>query len=115
MKLTSLPHRLTGTVNAQGRVVIPVGVREALGLRAGDVVDFVLETGGVRLVTARLAAQAVWANNTGGDGGDSTADMRAERARDRKLEAAGAERGTVGPEQDVDLTASDLLAQLGVA
>ena len=56
---------------------------------------------------------AVWANNVG-EGENSAVDVRAERARGRDLEKAGAQRGTAVTEQDVDLTASDLLAGLGV-
>lgn len=107
-------RRAHGTVNKQGRVVIPAEVRAALALEAGDRVEFVVEASGVRLVSARTAAMAVWANNTGGDTGDSTAKVRATRTQDQELEDAGFDRDLPLP-ADVDLTAADLLSDLGVA
>lgn len=111
MKLEDRPTQTTSTINAQGRIVIPADVRRALGLHAGDRVDFVVGIDGVRLVTARMAAQNIWANNTGGDAGNSTADVRAYREADQTLEAPA----TVQERDDVDLTAGDLLADLGIA
>ncbi|UZN03529.1 AbrB/MazE/SpoVT family DNA-binding domain-containing protein [Cellulomonas sp. S1-8] len=111
---TDRARRAHGTVNKQGRVVIPAEVRAALALEAGDRVEFVVEDDGVRLVTARAAAMAVWANNTGGDAGDSTAKVRAARTEDQRLEEAGFNRSTPAP-ADLDLSAADLLAELGVA
>jgi AbrB family looped-hinge helix DNA binding protein len=72
-------------VSAEGRVVIPAAVREILGVRAGDRVRFVVEDGDVRLVTAQSLMSAVWANNHGGDAGDSVRDVRQARAADQQL------------------------------
>lgn len=69
-------------VSTDGGVVIPVAVRRALGLREGDYVRFIVEADGVRLVTAAMLKAALWANNTGGDGGDCAEDIRALRDAD---------------------------------
>lgn len=95
-------------------MVIPAVVRAALSLQSGDRVEFIVEDSGVRLVSARTAAMTVWANNNGGDAGDSTAKVRAARREDQELEDAGFDRAAPLP-ADVDLTATDLLADLGVA
>lgn len=55
---------LEGKLNAEGRVVVPAPIRRALGLHAGDRVQFVLDDAGlVRLVTARQLRDRLWANN----------------------------------------------------
>jgi AbrB family looped-hinge helix DNA binding protein len=110
-----VPHFGT-VINQQGRVVVPVEVRSALGLEPGDRVDFVLEDGVVRLVTAQMLAAAVWANNHGGDTGDSTRDVRAARSRDQTVAAARRARTrSTASDADKDPTATDLLGALGVA
>lgn len=65
-----------GTVNNQGRIVLPVEVRRALDIQAGDRLDFVIEADVVHLVTPRMRAEALWAKNSGGDAGDSTRAVR---------------------------------------
>lgn len=69
-------------VSNEGRVVIPAAVRSALGVGPGDRVRFVVEDGEVRLVTAQSLMSAVWANNHGGDAGDTVVDVRVERRAD---------------------------------
>ncbi|ADG75940.1 transcriptional regulator, AbrB family [Cellulomonas flavigena DSM 20109] len=81
-----------GTVNAQGRVVVPVEVRRALRIASGDRVEFVVEGDAVRLVTPRMRAMALWAQNHGGDAGDSTRDVRASRAVDQHVDEAAERR-----------------------
>ena len=44
---------MTHRVGPKGQVVIPKGMRDALGLRRGDNVDFVLELGAVRVEPAQ--------------------------------------------------------------
>lgn len=104
----------SATINAQGRIVVPADVRAALGLRSGDRLDFVLDGRAVRVLTAHTAAMEIWANNTGGDGGDSTEDVRDHRRRDQELVEARFARIGQG-DGDADLTASDLLSRLGIA
>ncbi len=66
------------------------------------------------LESARELTASVWANNTGGDAGDSAADVRTYRRRDQELEEARFERGR--PDGGaVDLSAADLLGKLGLA
>jgi len=47
-----------------------------------------VEDGEVKLVTAQSLMFAVWANNHGGDAGDSVADVRMERRTDQDRDAA---------------------------
>lgn len=75
-------------VSNEGRVVIPAVVRSALGVGPGDRVRFVVEDGEVKLVTAQSLMFAVWANNHGGDGGDSVAAVRSARREDSLRAAA---------------------------
>jgi AbrB family looped-hinge helix DNA binding protein len=44
---------MTHRMGAKGQVVIPKDLREAIGLQPGDDVEFVMETGGVRVEPAR--------------------------------------------------------------
>lgn len=96
-------------VSAEGRVSIPADIRYALGLEAGDRVQFVLEGGAVRLMTARAMAESVWARNTGGDAVDAGAVVRVTR----ELEAA---RTDDGDDRPADANASpgedEFLAEL---
>jgi AbrB family looped-hinge helix DNA binding protein len=43
----------TATVTSKGQITLPKEIRKALGLGAGDVVDFVESDGGFRLVPMR--------------------------------------------------------------
>lgn len=49
---------MTHRIGARGQVVIPKAMRDALGLRPGDAVSFVLEGRSLRLAAARPAARA---------------------------------------------------------
>jgi AbrB family looped-hinge helix DNA binding protein len=70
-------------VNSQGRVVIPAEVRRRLGLDGEGTIHFMVSEGeGVRIVTPAMLRYAMWANNTGGDGGDSSVDVRTMRDED---------------------------------
>jgi AbrB family looped-hinge helix DNA binding protein len=105
-------------LSAEGRVVVPAAVRAVLGIGPGDRVRFVVENGEVRLVTARSLMFAVWANNHGGDAGDSVKEVRRSRQADRsrwsakqeRLEAAAASESR--SEAEIE---NGLLAQLGLA
>jgi len=44
---------MTSKVGPKGQVVVPNAMREHLGLHPGDIVDFVMEDGGVRIEPAR--------------------------------------------------------------
>jgi antitoxin PrlF len=44
---------MTHTVGPKGQVVIPKAMREAIGLRPGDRVEFELEQGTVRVAASR--------------------------------------------------------------
>ena len=43
---------MSGKLTSKGQVTIPIAVREELGLRPGDEVDFIVEDGAARLVRA---------------------------------------------------------------
>lgn len=101
----------------EGRVVIPATVRAALGVGPGDRVRFVVEDGEVRLVTAKSLLFAVWANNHGGDGGDSVVDVRRARQADSARSSAKWDRVAALAQADVrseDEIEEGLLAQLGL-
>jgi AbrB family looped-hinge helix DNA binding protein len=70
-------------VNSQGRLVIPAEVRKRLGLHGEGLVHFIVgPDDDVRIVTPDLLRLSMWANNHGGDGGDSSVDMRVTRDED---------------------------------
>ena len=102
----------------ENRVVVPRQVRDALGVRAGDRVVFLLDgDGSVRVSTPRLMAMAVWAHNNGGDAGDSTADMRQERNADQAAGEAKFARIAATQQADErteDEIADQLMAALGL-
>lgn len=105
------------TLSPEGRVVVPAAVRAALGVGPGDRVRFVVENGEVKLVTAQSLMFAVWANNHGGDAGDSVKDVRQARQTDRSRWAAKQERlgATIAAEvRSEDEIEDGLLAQLGL-
>lgn len=103
-------------ISAEGRVVIPAEVRKALGVGAGDRIRLVLEDGEVRLVTARTMAVSLWANNHGGDAGDSVADVRGFRSADRARSDARFESALSAADdpRSEDEIADDLVAALGL-
>ena len=105
-------------LSPEGRVVVPARVRAALGVGPGDRVRFVVEEGQVTLVTAQSLLFAVWANNHGGDAGDSVADVRRARENDTDREAARWDRVAAVVEAESrseDEIERGLLEQLGLA
>lgn len=105
-------------LSAEGRVVVPREVRAALGVRSGDRIVFHIDVDGqVRISTPRLMAMSVWANNEGGDGGDSAEDVRKARIADQ--DEAEARYARIADEQRSDArsedeVAAELLAALGL-
>ncbi|NUR14783.1 MAG: AbrB/MazE/SpoVT family DNA-binding domain-containing protein [Dermatophilaceae bacterium] len=105
-------------VSTEGRVVIPAAVRSALGIGPGDRVRFVVEDGEVKLVTAKSLLFAVWANNHGGDAGDSVVDVRRSRQADTARSDAKWDRVVTHARADArseDEIEQGLLVQLGLA
>ena len=106
-------------VSPEGRVVIPIEVRRALEVAGGGRVRFVLEDGQVSVVSSRTLAVALWANNHGGDAGDSVADVRAARSQDQDVEAQNQRRvasdlhSSARDQRSDDEVAADLLAAVG--
>src|SRR5665647_813785 len=104
-------------LSSEGRVVIPAAVRSALGVGPGDRVRFVVKDGEVKLVTAKSLLFAVWANNHGGDAGDSVVGVRRSRQYDVARSSAkwdrvaAAVKADVRSEQEIE---ESLLAQLGL-
>jgi AbrB family looped-hinge helix DNA binding protein len=96
-------------VSAEGRVSIPADIRHALGLQAGDRVQFVLDGATVRLVTARSLAESVWSHNTGGDACDAGEVIRevreAEEDRPGEREDQPLDPGPPDDDQDEFLAA----------
>lgn len=105
------------TVNAQGRVVVPIEVRRVLGISSGDRLEFLVEDEEVRLVTPRMRAMMLWAKNHGGDAGDSTRAVREYRTADQQADAAAEQRiaARVAAETRTDEEmAAALFADLGL-
>jgi AbrB family looped-hinge helix DNA binding protein len=70
----------------EGRVVIPASIRRHLGVGPGDNLRFVLHADGrVEIVSPQVLAEALWANNTGGDAVDSAELVRSVRSADREV------------------------------
>lgn len=105
-------------LSSEGRVVIPAVVRTVLGVGPGDRVRFVVEDGEVKLMTAKSLLFAVWANNHGGDAGDSVVDMRRSRQADSARSGAKWDRVAALAQEDArgeDEIEEGLLAQLGLS
>ena len=105
-------------LSSEGRVVIPAAVRTALGVGPGDRVRFVVENGEVKLVTAKSLLFAVWANNHGGDAGDSVVDVRRSRQADSARSSAKWDRVAAlaqGDARSEDEIEEGLFAQLGLS
>ena len=107
-------------VSPEGRVVIPIEVRRALDVARGGRVRFVLEEGEVRVVSSHTLAVALWANNHGGNAGDSVADVRAARNQDRDVEEQNQRRvasdlhSSARDQRNDDEVAADLMAAVGL-
>lgn len=108
-------------VSPEGRVVIPIEVRRALEVAAGGRVRFVLEAGKVSVVSSRTLAVALWANNHGGEAGDSVTDVRAARGQDRDAEAQNQRRvasdvrsSAKRDQRSDDEVAADLMAAMSL-
>lgn len=105
-------------LSSEGRVVVPASVRAALGVGPGDRIRFVVENGEVKLTTAQSLMCAVWANNHGGDAGDSVKDVRQARHTDHSRSAAKQERleaAFAAEARSEDEIEDGLLAQLGLS
>lgn len=109
------------TVSSQGRVVLPAGLRKALGLQAGDTLSLSLDQDGiVRMVTARQLANNLWAAYADADeapAGTTAAQLRDLRDADLaqtevKHGAISARRAAVDRSEE-ELEA-ELLADLGL-
>ncbi len=98
-------------LSPEGRVVIPAEVRRILGVNPGGQVIFVVDGQKVRVVTPRLLIEQIWANNEGGDGGDSAADVRATRDEDSRATDARWERIEAEAQSD-ERSDEDVIAAL---
>lgn len=108
-------------VSPQGRVVIPIEIRRALDVADGGRVRFVLDQGEVSVVSSRTLAIGLWANNHGGDAGDSVVDVHAARRADQVVETRNRHRIEVDLSSSAKLdrrtddeVAADLLAAVGL-
>jgi bifunctional DNA-binding transcriptional regulator/antitoxin component of YhaV-PrlF toxin-antitoxin module len=108
-------------ISREGRASVPSEVRRALGVRAGDVIHFVMDDKGVRVVTAKTLTAEIWANNhsatADADAGVDSADhVRAERAADAEAVAdKWAALSDAEPDDRSDTQVeADLLASLGL-
>jgi AbrB family looped-hinge helix DNA binding protein len=102
---------LTGqaTVTPEGRMLIPAEFRRRLGLEPGDRIRLTLTADGLFIESARAMTHALWANNHGGDAGDTGQEVRAARRADQVDQAGRWMRFDEG--EDVE---GDLLASLGL-
>lgn len=97
-------------ISPEGRVVIPAEVRRALSAKPGDRVRFLLDESGVRLVSAQLLADNLWANNRGDGSDDSALDMRT--FRDNDAESSRSSLGHAPHDEDDDRTDEQVAAEL---
>ena len=100
-------------VGPEGRVVIPASIRRHLGVGPGDNLRFVLHADGkVEIVSPRVLAEALWANNTGGDAVDSAQLVRDLRSEDQTAteHSVDAQSGWAEGTQDADR----LLREMGL-
>jgi len=112
-----MAERASVKVGPSNRVVMPAQVRAALGVQEGDRVEFVIDGVDVHLVSPHVRLAAVWAKNHGGDGGDSTSDVREARLNDLAQQDAKWDRieaAVRGDDRSEDEIAADLLARLGL-
>lgn len=104
-------------VTREGRIFLPADARAALGIKPGDRVHLIVDQGEARLVTAQSLLHTVWANNQGGDGGNSVTDVRNARHADRARTAAKWERVEAtrpAESRSEDAIETDLLDALGL-
>lgn len=104
-------------VTQEGRIFLPANARAALGIKPGDRVHLIVHEGEARIVTAQALLNAVWANNHGGDAGDSTKDLRQTRRADQARAAEKWDRIERVAAQDNRSEAeieSGLLSALGI-
>lgn len=101
----------------EGRATVPAAARRALGIEAGDRLQFVVEGDRVTVVSARQMLNKVWANNHGGDAGDAVEDVRALRRADVRADADAQGRidAAVGDDdgRSTEEVTADLLAAIG--
>jgi AbrB family looped-hinge helix DNA binding protein len=109
------PATFEGKLNAEGRVVVPAAIRRLLGVTSGDRLLFVADAEGVvRLTSARILVDTVWANNRGGDAVDAGEYVRHMRDEDRRHEVEQAEasrRDAIDDRSDAEV-GDDLFANL---
>lgn len=104
-------------LSPESRVVLPAPVRAALGVGPGDRVRFVVEDGEVRVLAAQALLDAIWANNHGGDAGDSVMDIRVDRSADwarAQGKAARMTEASAAEQRSEETIEESLLAQLGL-
>lgn len=97
----------------EGRVVIPAPIRRHLGVGPGDNLRFLLHADGtVEIVSPRVLAEALWANNTGGDAVDSVELVRELRREDQ---AAGRRSADAHVAAESPADPGRLLRELGLS
>jgi AbrB family looped-hinge helix DNA binding protein len=98
----------------EGRMTLPKAVRQQLDAAPGTVLRILVTKDGVQLVNPDQLLMQVWANNTGGDAGDSGEDVRTLRDAD----AVQAIAGECDAEEDMrseEQVTADLLSALGIS
>lgn len=100
-------------MSSQGRLVLPAGLRKALGLHAGDTLSLSLDQDGVvRMVTARQLADNLWsAYADEAPAGTAAAQLR--ELRDADVALAEAKHGAISARRAaVDRSEGELEAEL---
>ena len=99
----------------ENRATVPAAARAALGAKAGDRLLFLVDGDEVRVVRAASLVHQLWANNRGGEDGDSVEDVRAMRQRDAAsaTDAARFQAEEEDTRSDEEV-AAELLAGLGL-
>ena len=86
--MATMEHPIRNRMSEKGRVVVPAPIREALGIGAGDALDWRIEDGEVRISTreSRLRRAQEWVRQFAPAGVSLADELSAERREAAKHE-----------------------------
>jgi AbrB family looped-hinge helix DNA binding protein len=78
------PPPVSAVVGEGGRLVIPADMRKLMGIKPGDTVALRLEDGSLRVISSKMALEAIRAQARRVKGGSEVDDFLAERRKEAK-------------------------------